>query len=55
MTAILERLKDQGYSRISLSVQKANPAVRFYESLGFVILQEKDEEYIMIRKLQETC
>ncbi len=55
MSAILGCLKEQGYSRVSLSVQKANPAVRFYEPLGFVILQEKDEEYIMIRNLQETC
>ena len=53
MYAILDRLKEQGFSAVSLSVQKANQAVRFYQSLGFTILKENDEEYIMIRKLQD--
>ncbi len=54
MTEMLERMKEEGYPAVSLSVQKANKAAEFYRSLGFVILKEKDEEYIMIRKLQET-
>ena len=41
----VERLA--GYSRISLSVQKNNYAVKMYEKIGFTVVDEKSEEYIM--------
>ena len=51
-TALLEELiatlKSKGYSRISLSVQKDNYAVKMYQQVGFTILKEVDEEYIMV-------
>ena len=51
-TALLEELiatlKSKGYSQVSLSVQKDNYAVKMYQKVGFTILKEVDEEYIMV-------
>lgn len=48
---MLLELKKQGYKQASLSVQKINYAVQMYKKLGFVILDENDEEYIMLCRL----
>ena len=40
-----------GYSKISLSVQKSNYAVKMYEKEGFTVVDENNEEYIMIVNL----
>ena len=45
----VERLA--GYSKISLSVQKSNYAVKMYEKVGFTVVDENDEEYTMIVNL----
>ena len=45
----VERLA--GYSKISLSVQKSNYAVKMYEKEGFTVVDENNEEYIMIVNL----
>ena len=45
---LISTLKSKGYSRISLSVQKDNYAVKIYQQVGFTILKEVDEEYIMV-------
>lgn len=37
--------------KISLSVQKSNYAVKMYEKVGFTIVDENNEEYIMIVNL----
>ena len=52
MQSMLGLLKEQGYAKASLSVQKANYAVGMYEKLGFRTVDENDEEYIMICDLQ---
>ena len=39
------------YSKISLSVQKGNYAVKMYEKEGFTVVDENNEEYIMIVNL----
>jgi len=44
-------LKHRGYKRASLAVQKANYAVKMYEAVGFVTVDENDEEYIMLCRL----
>ncbi len=41
----VERLA--GYSKISLSVQKNNYAVKMYKKIGFTVVDENNEEYIM--------
>ncbi len=48
MVKLLELLKEKGYKKASLAVQKANYAVRMYEKVGFKILDENNEEYIMV-------
>ncbi len=52
MKNMIKLLKDKGYKQASLSVQKANYAVNMYLKLGFEIICENKEEYIMICKLQ---
>ncbi len=51
MRRMLELLRDQGWKRASLAVQKANPAVRMYRAVGFRTAFENAEEYIMVREL----
>lgn len=47
MQNMLSLLKQHGYKRVSLSVQKVNYAVKIYKNLGFIIVGENQEEYIM--------
>ena len=51
MKRMLDILKRCGYARASLAVQKANCAVRMYRSVGFEIVGENEEEYIMVCQL----
>jgi acetyltransferase, GNAT family len=51
MKQILKALKEQGYKQVSLSVQKENYAVDMYKKVGFRILNENKEDYIMISTL----
>ena len=48
MKTILKLLKDKGYKKTSLAVQKNNYAVRMYKNVGFKIVDENKEEYIMV-------
>lgn len=52
MSAMLQLLKDKGYQQTSLSVQKENYAVIMYQKLGFEVVDETEEEYIMVCRLQ---
>ena len=52
MVKMLELLRKSGYGKASLAVQKANYAVRMYKKVGFEIIDENDEEYIMVCSLQ---
>lgn len=47
MKEILALLKSQ-YKHVSLSVQKANYAAKMYLKIGFEIVKENEEEYIMV-------
>ena len=51
MKAMLELLREKGYKKASLAVQKANYAVRMYEKVGFKTVDENEEEYIMVCEL----
>ena len=53
MRRMLDLLKDRGYKKASLAVQKANYAVRMYKAAGFQIVEETDEEFIMVCVLQK--
>ncbi|NBI90722.1 GNAT family N-acetyltransferase [Lachnospiraceae bacterium] len=48
MKEILALLKSHGYKQVSLSVQKANYAAKMYLKIGFEIVKENEEEYIMV-------
>lgn len=51
MRGMLALLRDKGYKQASLAVQKANYAVKLYEKVGFVTVDENDEEFIMVCSL----
>ncbi|MBQ5451834.1 MAG: GNAT family N-acetyltransferase, partial [Bacteroidales bacterium] len=51
MRRMLQLLKNQGYNQASLAVQKANYAVRMYKKVGFEIVDENAEEFIMVCRL----
>ena len=56
MNRLFDLLRERGFYRTSLSVQKNNPAVRFYKRLGYEITGEKldhvgHEDYIMLNEL----
>ena len=54
MRTMLDYLRKQGYCRASLSVQKENYAVKMYQAVGFEIVDENEEEYIMVHSLAEN-
>lgn len=47
MRRMLELLRSRGYKRASLAVQKANYAVKMYRGVGFEVVGENGQEYIM--------
>ncbi len=47
MEAMLMLLREKGYKRASLSVQKNNYAVKMYKNIGFQTIDETEQEYIM--------
>lgn len=48
MQEMLCILKRRGYQQASLAVQKENYAVKLYKKVGFEIIDENEEEYIMV-------
>lgn len=46
-------LKSKGYEKVSLSVNKDNYVHRMYQKLGFQVIREQDEDYLMVLELQE--
>jgi len=56
MQSLFDLLRERGYTRTSLSVQKDNPAVRFYRQLGYEITGERldhanNEDFLMLKYL----
>ncbi|MCM1024243.1 MAG: GNAT family N-acetyltransferase [Prevotella sp.] len=52
MREMLEVLKESGFKRCSLAVQKENYAVKMYKKVGFDVVGENNEEYIMVCRLK---
>lgn len=52
MKEMLRLLKEQGYKQASLAVQKANYAVKMYQKVGFEMIDENEQEYIMLCRLE---
>lgn len=55
MNEMIALLKNKGYNRISLSVQKSNYAVNMYLKFGFRIIKETKEEFLMVNELNKKC
>ncbi len=53
MKTMLTYLKESEYNQCSLAVQKANYAVKMYLNVGFEVVDENAEEYIMLCKLNK--
>lgn len=53
MKRMLSLLREKGYKKVSLSVQKANYAKDMYLKTGFEIISENDEDYIMVCDLSK--
>ncbi|WP_212892152.1 GNAT family N-acetyltransferase [Capnocytophaga canimorsus] len=51
---LLDKLANEGYKKASLSVQKANYACEMYLKMGFRIVKENEEEYVMVIDLNAT-
>ena len=50
MKKMLAVLETCGYKQASLAVQKANYAIKMYFDVGFEIVDENAEEYIMVKR-----
>lgn len=48
MKRMLQHLKTKGYRQVSLAVQKDNYALSMYQAVGFSVIDELDQEYLMI-------
>lgn len=53
MKKMLHELEQRGYEKTSLSVQKENYAVNMYKKVGYEIITENEEEYIMVCRLRK--
>ena len=54
MKEMLSLLKTHGYKRVSLSVQKTNYAAEMYRKIGFEIIKENGDEWIMLWREAHT-
>lgn len=54
MQAMLRLLKEKGYRKTSLAVQKDNYAVKMYQKVGFRIMKEQGPEYLMLCELGQA-
>lgn len=52
MVKMLDLLRESGYKKASLAVQKENYAVKMYKKVGFEVVGENAEEYIMVCNLR---
>lgn len=52
MKEMIASLRGRGYKKASLAVQKANYAYRLYLKVGFIVVDENEEEYIMLCRLR---
>ncbi len=53
MKEMIVYLKNKGYKQASLSVNKDNYAVHMYQKLGFSIIKENKDDFLMLLDLEE--
>lgn len=54
MSRMISLLKKQNYLQASLSVDKKNYALKMYQKLGFIILEEREYDYLMLLNLSSN-
>lgn len=54
MKKIILDLNKKGYNKVSLSVQKANFAIKMYKKLGFKVFKENEEDFIMFYEFDNS-
>lgn len=52
MKAMIGHLKEKKYRRASLNVKKENYAVNLYKKVGFKIIGEDEQDYLMLLELE---
>ncbi len=52
MKRMISLLRKNGYKQASLSVSKDNYAVKLYKKLGFKIIKERRDDYVMLLDLK---
>lgn len=52
LKSIINTLNENGYDRVSLSVQKENYALKMYLNIGFKIVYQNEHDYIMVYYLR---
>jgi GNAT superfamily N-acetyltransferase len=51
LDALLDKAREEGHARVSLSVEEGSPAVAFYERNGFAGTGESEGGLVMVRDL----
>lgn len=51
MDKMIDYLRKRGYKQTSLNVKKENYAVKLYKKLGFELIEESKNDYLMLLKL----
>lgn len=54
MREMIALLKKKGYEKVSLSVNKDNYAYKMYGKLGFQVIREQEEDYLMVLELKQN-
>lgn len=54
MKQMLKYLFQKGYHQVSLSVSKGNPAINLYRRLGFYVVEENMDDFILVIKLSNN-
>lgn len=52
LASLLETLIEKGFGKVSLSVDKTNYAVKMYHKSGFVTIEEREHDYLMVKNLK---
>lgn len=52
LALLLETMSENGFGKVSLSVDKTNYAVKMYHKSGFATIEEREHDYLMVKHLK---